>query len=594
MKKILFLVCVLLLSTTVLAQEEYHLKLLAVQEHEGKYQGSEADLFLELRPGTGRVFLDTQPVTKLDTQISTRFAKEIACKHMKLDCERYDFIYTIRANTNIIGGPSAGAAISALTAIAVLDLEYNNNVAITGTINSGATIGPVGGVKEKLEIASQIGVEKVLISTGNRIQHTVLNGTLDLVDYAAQNLTLEAMEVVDLQHVVHELTGVRIGNGEITLRENKQYQEIMEQLQKSLCDRMQRIEVELGQQNIYIEKELRETLTRRSAQAKNATEIGDYYSAASFCFGTNIQLKNYYYQERKVSRSILHSQFGELERKAVALKQSLQDIQIQTIADLQAFMVVNERIHDVESQLKAYRELDENTKRDEIIALLAYAEERFFSAVSWMKFFEMDGKKFVVDETLLRQSCQQKIVEAEQRIQYTELFMGSNHLAGLQERMENAKNALEGGKYALCLISASQVKGDANAIISSIGVSEDSFISYLENKQKAVLKVIDENSKDNIFPILGFSYYQYGNSLKEQEPYNALVYLEYALEMSDLGIYFPAEEGFLGKVRTIRFQSEWILVTEGFFLGIVVTVLFFRMKENIGLAKSKKKRKKKK
>ncbi|MEK6901034.1 MAG: S16 family serine protease, partial [Nanoarchaeota archaeon] len=150
-KVILSLLLILLLIPSLSAQngKQYHLKLLAVQEEGTTYIGSNADLYLELKEGTGRVFLDTFPLTKADTQISTRFAKDIACTHFKLDCDYYDFIFTIRATSNIVGGPSAGAAAAALTTIAVLDLPYTQDVAVTGTINSGGIIGPVGGVKEK-------------------------------------------------------------------------------------------------------------------------------------------------------------------------------------------------------------------------------------------------------------------------------------------------------------------------------------------------------------------------------------------------------------------------------------------------------------
>src|SRR3989338_9861291 len=118
---IFFVLLLLLFAATVSAvhQTPYHLKLLAVQEEGDKFSGSDADLYLELKEGTGRVFLDTYPLTKMDTQISTRFAKEIACYQYDLPCDYYDFIYTIKASSNIIGGPSAGAAISALTAIAM-------------------------------------------------------------------------------------------------------------------------------------------------------------------------------------------------------------------------------------------------------------------------------------------------------------------------------------------------------------------------------------------------------------------------------------------------------------------------------------------
>ena len=173
---IFILISTLLLASSAIAQGKvYQTKLLAVHEENGNYQGSDADLFLEIREGRGRIFLETIPLTKIDTQISTRFAKEVACSHFNLDCEKYDFIYTIRAKSNIIGGPSAGASIAALTTIAVLDLDYDKNIAVTGTINSGGIVGPVGGVKEKVEAASKAGLKKALIPKWSNLENSHSN-----------------------------------------------------------------------------------------------------------------------------------------------------------------------------------------------------------------------------------------------------------------------------------------------------------------------------------------------------------------------------------------------------------------------------------
>src|SRR3989339_1643051 len=106
---------VLIVLLPAVNAKEGHMKLLAVTETDNGYKGGIADLYLEIKPGSGRVFLETFPLTKIDTQISTRFAKEIACDFADIDCSRYDFFYTITADSSIIGGPSAGAAISALT-----------------------------------------------------------------------------------------------------------------------------------------------------------------------------------------------------------------------------------------------------------------------------------------------------------------------------------------------------------------------------------------------------------------------------------------------------------------------------------------------
>ena len=138
------------------------MKLLAVKETDNGYEGAVADLYLEIKEGSGRVFPDTFPLTKVDTQISTRFAKDIACSYLNKDCSGYDFIYTIMADSPIIAGPSAGGAITLLTLSLLDDFKLDEKTGITGTINSGGLIGPVGGIKEKINAAKNIGLERDL------------------------------------------------------------------------------------------------------------------------------------------------------------------------------------------------------------------------------------------------------------------------------------------------------------------------------------------------------------------------------------------------------------------------------------------------
>lgn len=580
---LILVILIALTSTTVLAinTEPYHLKLLAVQENGETYTGSDADLFLELKEGSGRVFLDTFPLTKMDTQISTRFAKEIACNHFKLNCNQYDFIFTIKARSNIIGGPSAGAAIAALTTIAILDLDYNEDITITGTINSGGIIGPVGGVKEKLEAAANVNLKKVLIAKGTSQQETFdkqLNQTtkINLIEFAKKNLSLDVEEVIDLDTVLFHLTGVNLNNNKVKISEDTEYKEIMLSLQNILCSRTEKIEEEISQDNIVFNNNLSVEIDSRKEKAENASQEGDYYSAASFCFGNNIFIKNNYYQEKILTRAMLINLFNVLEKKTNSLEKKLEEQEIKTISDLQTLMVVKERLGDVKDQIKKF-----DAERNELVLadmyyLLAYGEERYFSALSWMQFFSMEGKRFKVDKDSLRDSCLQKISEAEERHQYASLFIGQFNVLNIIEKIESAKEAQIKGEPELCLIKAAQAKAEANAILSSMGLSDDNIDEFIESKIKAVEKVISDNSAEGIFPILGYSYYQYANTLKESEKYMVMIYLEYALEMSELSIYFPAEDELRGKVNsTFQLKRDYLLILMGFLIGVLVTIIIF-------------------
>ncbi|MEK6900419.1 MAG: S16 family serine protease, partial [Nanoarchaeota archaeon] len=546
MKKwwIVILLAFMLSISLASAQKTYHLKLLAVQENgDGTSAGSGADLFLELKEGTGRVFLDTFPVTKMDTQISTRFAKEIACHEFKLPCHRYDFIYTIKADSNIIGGPSAGAAIAALTTIAALDLDYDQGIAITGTINSGGIVGPVGGVKQKLEAASRLSLKKVLVAKGTAsIPEEEVNSTsqinssdfnesinFNLTKYAAENLSLDMVEVSSLDEVLFDLTGKQLNHKEVTIAENEDYTQIMNNLRDRLCQRVEKIRSEFRKEGLYINESIIQRVGEQQNKSENATRQGDHYSAASYCFTANILLRSEYYGAKKPSLSIVWDRFILLEKDVQNLEKDLKKEPIETITDLQVFLVVKERLDDVREQISEFK-ANQGEKADHYYASLSYAEERFYSAQAWMEFFSMGGKKLVLDKAHMQQSCLQKTSEAEERYNYLRLYIGEGNIMDIGKKIDGAKSASGKGEYELCLSKSIEAKGDSNAVLSSMGLRRDILPEILDSKNAAVKRVIAENSAEGKFPILGYSYYKYANSLQEQEPFTALVYYEYALE----------------------------------------------------------------
>ena len=581
-KILLWLAVLFSFSSLVLAADQYSIKLLAVQEDgNGKFIGSDADLNLELKPGSGRVFLETAPLTKLDTQLSTRFAKEIACDHFDMDCGGYDFFFTINADSSIVGGPSAGAAIAALTTIAVMNLPYNEEITLTGTINSGGIIGPVGGVKEKIDAAAEAGLKKVLIPKGTSPEliepgsnSSMINGFSNLFDYGREIDNINVVEVINLDEVIFHLTGQKINNKEVIVSENNQYTEIMNELQQRLCERTKKIESELKDEEVNLSEGIITEINERKEKVAKSLAQGDYYSAASFCFGNNIQLKTAYYNEKKASFAAVYSLFNNLNKKNDALEEEIKKEEINTISDLQTLLIVKERINDVKQNIKKFQQNEELTA-EEMHNLLAYAEERYYSAVSWKEFFKMEGKEFDLDQDRLRNSCVQKISEAREREQYAALFLGNFYVTEITGKIAEAEDARLAEDYGLCLMTAAQAKADSNAILSTIGLQNDTIASYLGSKRQAVERVISENSAEGIFPIFGYSYYQYANSLEEQDKITSLVYMEYALEMSALEIYFPEEEK-TARETVKSFESLFEKAKPGlvgFMVGAVLTGL---------------------
>ena len=251
MKKLLLLLIMLnlLLIPNVFANQG-HMKLLAVKETDNGYEGGVADLYLEIKPGTGRVFLETFPLTRTDTQMSTRFAKAIACDALERDCDDTDFFYTITADSAIIAGPSAGASIAILTAAMLENLDLNKDYAITGTINSGGLIGPVGGLKAKIEAAKKFGLKRVFIPAGE-ILVKVDNTTTDLKNLS-KSLEIEIVEASTLSEAVKEFTGKEIKQKFKKIEISEEYTSTMKSLAKYLCDRSNKLKAEAKSLNYQI------------------------------------------------------------------------------------------------------------------------------------------------------------------------------------------------------------------------------------------------------------------------------------------------------------------------------------------------------
>jgi uncharacterized protein len=510
--------------------------LLAVRETEEGMQGSTANLILDIEPGRGRVFLETIPLSKLDTQISTRFAKEIACDYLDKDCDKYDFFYTIRSDSSIIGGPSAGGAISVLTATMLEGIEIDKDTAMTGTINSGGLIGPVGGLKEKINAAAGIGIKKIIIPKGEIIHTDEDNMTVNLREYA-ENMGIEVIEVADLTEAIYLFSGKRLKEEKGELIVNEDYINVMRGLAIRLCNRSQKLKNKLGVidgDNTSVEYE--KSAINFTEKGKTAFEQGKYYSSASYCFGANTRygfliLKS---SEGKVNFEKLRQDIEEYDKK-------IDELEIKTITDLEAYMIIKERLKEARDALNRSIEAYEDDEED-YLREASYVIERLYTADTWSEFIGVKGKAFVFDIESLQEGCLKKLSEAEERYQYAKLLFGEE-LEGIKKEFDYAYEDSENGDYELCIFRASKSKAEVDTILSVIGVEEDQIEDVLNNKLKVVKGNIIEQQEKGAFPILGYSYYEYAGSLKG-ERYSALLYAGYALELSNLDMYFKEESAF--------------------------------------------------
>ncbi len=106
-----------------------------------------------------------------------------------------------------IDGPSAGA----LKTVAVISLMRGDtlgaDITMTGTINPDGTLGPVGGIPQKIEGAAKEGFKTVLIPVGQRNSASEIdNALVDVVD-EGKRAGVEVIETRDIYEAYKKFTG---------------------------------------------------------------------------------------------------------------------------------------------------------------------------------------------------------------------------------------------------------------------------------------------------------------------------------------------------------------------------------------------------
>jgi len=127
-------------------------------------RGVSTSLIVKAEEGNGKTLVDINSLLYwVDTQNSIRMAKIVAENYTGQDLDKYDLTFSVDANASLIGGESAGAALSLATIAAIQNLNLKKNIMITGTINHDGSIGPIGGVLEKAKAAKDSGSETFLV-----------------------------------------------------------------------------------------------------------------------------------------------------------------------------------------------------------------------------------------------------------------------------------------------------------------------------------------------------------------------------------------------------------------------------------------------
>ncbi|HEY6586243.1 MAG TPA: S16 family serine protease, partial [Candidatus Methanoperedens sp.] len=275
--------------------------------------------------GTGHVFVDTNPYTQVDLQGSARIAAMVASDVLGIDEKAYDFYYIIDISSPIIGGPSAGGALTVATIAAINKWPLKSDVVMTGMINPDESIGPVGGIPFKLEAAAAKNATLFLIPEGqstvtvtktNTSGSLIITNTEETVDVVelGKKLNVTVKEVSTIQDVVREFTGYEITKptykGTIL---TTQYMDLLKPLAWNLKN-------ESG--DMYTEMESTLPKTQFLVTAKDILDRADkmyddnkYYAATSLYFNSMFTMRFVEWTDGFDKASDKEQYLTELEKK---------------------------------------------------------------------------------------------------------------------------------------------------------------------------------------------------------------------------------------------------------------------------------------
>jgi predicted S18 family serine protease len=172
-------------------------------------EGTMLNISVEIRPGQGRVLVETKPLMGIVFQDAANTAVFVAQNVTGKSLTGSDVIFSVEAQDQVpaVDGPSAGALMTALAIAALTDQEPNPSVTLTGTIDSNGHVGAIGGVLEKAQAAKDSGKSEILLPRENAqlVQYTETTRRIGRFTYIARTPNL-----IDAKEYIEQEIGIQV------------------------------------------------------------------------------------------------------------------------------------------------------------------------------------------------------------------------------------------------------------------------------------------------------------------------------------------------------------------------------------------------
>ncbi|MCK4428777.1 MAG: hypothetical protein KAU95_00255, partial [Candidatus Aenigmarchaeota archaeon] len=489
------------------------------------------------KEGNGHVYVDTWPLTKIDTQASARIAKRVACDILYLDCSNYDFFYTIRSDAQTVGGPSGGAAVTVATIAALLDLDISGKVMMTGTINLDGSIGQVSGILEKVEAVAKKGntflipykQSVITLKTSEKTKYPVTeNETSEIIDvkeYAKEHFNLTVAEVKTIKEAFMHFTNYKIKEPELEFQKTQEYQGIMRKLADELINKSAKLKetcekkLETTKISYKYQKQVTKFCELSMDETMQSYEKEDYYSGASLAFSGTISylqgINLIDLMESEDKKTFLFDYLKNVEGKIFKANTS----------NIELYAVTEERLSEAAENLELAWKNYYNGDYVQGVYYGSFADARLYTAELWNRYADQFPVYIKRESGELKEIANEIISDSQAIFTYSSLSSSGVFLDRAKDFLDTAQDNYKKGNYYSAIILG--LKSGANAELAS-EVSDD--IDHLiELRRKKALIYLNRTKS-----VTGQSYFEYADTLRESNKPASLTYFTYAEKLSRL------------------------------------------------------------
>lgn len=475
------------------------------QRSDGSLVGVPGTLRVTMQtPGSGQIFVSAQPLTQIDMQASARLAVSAAESVTGRDADDRDFFFSVQTSAATIGGPSAGGAMAVAATALLMEWEVRDDVVMTGMINPDASIGPVGGILQKVDAAGQAGAETFVLPLGQSTvvvtetqtvdgQTQTVQRPIDVLAYAEENHGIEVVEAADLYGAIAPFTGRELvrpvpqtdplqdpAYREATAGLSAELRTQADTTHQNLSEQARALEQEMGPADRQTVASELATASDRIGEANASANQGDHYLAASRAFQALVALEHAaavlgFYEQDASAAAYTESYVADTETRIGEAKTSVEAARPVPLGRLDAQGAAEIRYMEASELAAAAGESHATGALGDAIRAASFARQRAESVDWWLTIGQRVGNATTpVPDAAVNQVLADYADTVQLDLQYAQLIAGagSSHVQDALASQARAQAALDEGMPYAALFSLVEAVAESNAALVALAGDE--------------------------------------------------------------------------------------------------------------------------